>query len=223
VHQPDFFPFSVWYSGGKARAPMLSEVTPSSREEWRRDLEQIKSIWGSIRCVRGWSGRVRSPGRGSTTSPTCVCCWSWREELGLRVFIQMYIDSAPDWVGNAYPHTRFVAQSGVAIPSQAAPGFCTDNHEIRELVHAVLHRDGAGRVRVPELPRLGPVERAVTSSTGRTSTSSRTPSSATATATQARFRAWLREKYGSLEALNRAWHRGSRAGTTWSRRASAPS
>ena len=33
VNKSDFFPFSVWYSGGKARATMLSEVTPASREE----------------------------------------------------------------------------------------------------------------------------------------------------------------------------------------------
>jgi beta-galactosidase len=33
--EPDFFPFSVWYSGGDTRAPMLSEITQESREEWR--------------------------------------------------------------------------------------------------------------------------------------------------------------------------------------------
>jgi|GEM_PF-6465985 hypothetical protein len=40
--EKDFFPFSVWYSGGKARAPMLSEITANSGEEWRSDLQQIK-------------------------------------------------------------------------------------------------------------------------------------------------------------------------------------
>ena len=34
VQQPDFFPFAVWYSGGTARAPMLSELTPASRDAW---------------------------------------------------------------------------------------------------------------------------------------------------------------------------------------------
>jgi len=43
---------SVWYNGGKARAPMLSRITPNSREEWRRDLRQIKSLGFST--VRGW-------------------------------------------------------------------------------------------------------------------------------------------------------------------------
>jgi len=59
------------------------------------------------------------------------------QEVGLRVMVQMYADAAPDWVGKAYPHARFVTQSGVAIPSQVAPGFCTDNPEIRRLVDAL--------------------------------------------------------------------------------------
>lgn len=32
-YEPDFFPFSVWYSGGDARAPMLSEITEESPQE----------------------------------------------------------------------------------------------------------------------------------------------------------------------------------------------
>ena len=37
----DFFPVSVWYSGGTARAPMLSEITEASEARWRADLQQI--------------------------------------------------------------------------------------------------------------------------------------------------------------------------------------
>ncbi|TFG52530.1 MAG: hypothetical protein E4H35_09335, partial [Candidatus Aminicenantes bacterium] len=31
-----FFPVSVWYPGGKARAPMLETVTPESRAVWKK-------------------------------------------------------------------------------------------------------------------------------------------------------------------------------------------
>ena len=37
-----FFPVSVWYAGGKARAPMLEKFTPEKRDGWRKDLQQIK-------------------------------------------------------------------------------------------------------------------------------------------------------------------------------------
>ena len=43
-NKEQFYPFSVWYSGGKERATMLAEVTPGSREEWKKDMTQIKSL-----------------------------------------------------------------------------------------------------------------------------------------------------------------------------------
>jgi beta-galactosidase len=206
VHQPDFFPFSVWYSGGKARAPMLSEVTPSSREEWRRDLEQIKSL--GFNTVRTWVEWAHSePRRGEYRLENLRLLLELARELGLRVFIQMYVDSAPDWVGNAYPHTRFVTQGGVAIPSQAAPGFCTDNREIRELVHGFYTE--VARV-ASEYPNLYGWDLWSEPHIINWANIDFVPNAqfCYCHATQARFRAWLREKYGSLEALNRAWYRG---------------
>src|SRR5687768_11111905 len=136
VHQPDFFPFSVWYSGGKARAPMLSELTPESREEWRRDLTNIKKLgFNTVRTWIEWSTVERR--RGEYDLANLELLFQLAQEVGLRVFIQVYVDSAPDWVGEAYPNALFVAQDGTRIPSQAAPGYCTDNPEIRELVHGL--------------------------------------------------------------------------------------
>jgi len=48
----EFFPVSVWYAGGKARAPMLEKVTPESPRLWKKDLEQIKSL--GFNMVRTW-------------------------------------------------------------------------------------------------------------------------------------------------------------------------
>jgi beta-galactosidase len=68
-YEADFFPFSVWYSGGKARAPMLSDITPESREEWRRDLEQIKAL--GFNTVRTWVEWAKcEPTRGNIASTT---------------------------------------------------------------------------------------------------------------------------------------------------------
>ena len=126
VHQPDFFPFSVWYSGGKARAPMLSELTPASREEWRRDLANIRKLgFNTVRTWVEWSSVERR--RGEYQLDNLKLLLELAQEAGLRVFIQVYVDSAPDWVGAAYPNALFVAQDGTRIPSQAAPGYCTDN------------------------------------------------------------------------------------------------
>ena len=52
----DFFPFSVWYSGGKARAPMLSRITPNSELEWSIDLKSIKDlVFNTVRTCVEWS------------------------------------------------------------------------------------------------------------------------------------------------------------------------
>ena len=111
VHQPDFFPFSVWYSGGKARAPMLSELTLESRDEWKRDLTNIKKLgFNTVRTWVEWSSV--EPRRGQYQLDNLKLLLELANEVGLRVFIQVYVDSAPDWVGQAYPNALFVAQDG---------------------------------------------------------------------------------------------------------------
>ncbi len=206
VHEPEFFPFSVWYSGGKARAPMLSELTPTAREEWRRDLQQIKDL--GFNTVRTWVEWAHSePRRGEYNLENLELLLELAQEVGLRVFIQMYVDSAPDWVGKAYPHAQFVAQDGTQIPSQAAPGYCTDNPEIRELVHNFYtqvarvasrhaHFHGWDLWSEPHIINWANIDYI------------QNAQFCYCEASQARFRAWLQRKYGTLDALNRAWYRG---------------
>jgi beta-galactosidase len=202
---PDFFPFSVWYSGGKARAPMLSGLTPSSREEWRRDLQQIKQL--GFNTVRTWVEWAEAePRRGEYHLDNLRLLLELAQETGLRVMVQMYADAAPDWVARAYPWTRFVAQNGVAIPSQVAPGYCTDNPEIRKLVDALYAAVARVASRYssfhgwdlwsePHIINWAEIDYVPNAQF------------CYCRASQVRFREWLRRKYGTLAALNRAWHR----------------
>ena len=206
VHEPDFFPFSVWYSGGTARAPMLSDLTPESREQWRRDLQNIKKLgFNTVRTWVEWSSVERT--RGQYDLANLKLLLELAREAGLRVFLQVYIDSAPDWVGKDHPDALFMAQDGTRIPSQSAPGYCTDNPEIRELVHSFYRevaRVAAGFDNFygwdlwsePHIINWANIDYISNAQF------------CYCPATQARFRAWLRRKYGTLEALNKAWHRG---------------
>lgn len=206
VAAQEFFPFAVWYSGGKSRAPMLSELTPASRSAWRHDLEQIKRL--GFNTVRTWVEWAHAePRRGVYRLDNLRLLLELAQEVGLRVMVQMYVDAAPDWVGEAHPQARFVTQSGLAITSQVAPGFCTDNPEISDLVqklYAAVARLVAAYPSFygwdlwsePHIINWAEIDYVPNAQF------------CYCAASQARFREWLKRKYGTLEAINRAWHRG---------------
>ncbi|MGF1670256.1 MAG: beta-galactosidase, partial [Balneolaceae bacterium] len=132
--EPGFFPLSVWYIGAKARAPMLSKITPESPAEWRRDLQQIRDL--GFNTVRTWVEWQRAePGPGEYNFQNLQLLLELAEEAGLKVIVQMYADSAPEWVGKQFPTAKFQTQSGVKIESQAAPGFCTDHPGVGEAMY----------------------------------------------------------------------------------------
>jgi len=58
-----FFPVSVWYTGGKVRAPMIEKVTPASAATWKKDLEQIKKLgFNTVRCWIEWAYNEKEEG-----------------------------------------------------------------------------------------------------------------------------------------------------------------
>lgn len=99
------FPVSVWYAGGHARAPMLEAVTPQSPVVWRKDLEQIKSLgFNTVRPWIEWTACEKEEGKYDFSALRTVC--DLANEIGLKVVLQVYIDSAPDWVGAEHPDSR---------------------------------------------------------------------------------------------------------------------
>ncbi|MFB0564390.1 MAG: beta-galactosidase, partial [Candidatus Aminicenantaceae bacterium] len=109
-----YFPVSVWYAGGKARAPMLEKVTPEKVHLWMKDLEQIKNLgFNTVRCWIEWA--TNEPEEGNYDFSALETLVDLADEIGLKVIVQVYIDSAPDWVGRKYPDAKFVASSGLAL------------------------------------------------------------------------------------------------------------
>ena len=95
---PGFLPVSVWYAGGKARAPMLEPVTAGSEALWRQDLERIKSL--GFNTVRTWVERTAGePREHQYHLEQLDLMLRLAEQAGLKVIVQTYVDSAPDWVG----------------------------------------------------------------------------------------------------------------------------
>jgi beta-galactosidase len=205
ISGPDFFPVSVWYSGGKARAPMQSIITPQSREEWRKDLQQIKDL--GFNTVRTWVEWTHTePQRGKYDLENLKLLCELAGEVKLKVFIQMYGESAPDWVGRSFPQSLLEAHSGDRIKPQSAPGYCVDHPRVRTAISDFYTETarvassysnfyGWDLWSEPHVvqwggPRWIPDAQYCY-----------------CPYTQNRFREWLKKKYTTIEKLNQAWYR----------------
>ncbi|MBN2206900.1 MAG: beta-galactosidase [Candidatus Aminicenantes bacterium] len=207
-----FFPVSVWYAGGKARAPMLETVTPASRDAWRKDIAQIKRLgFNTVRTWVEWTACEKTEGAYDFSALELLA--DLAGEAGLRVIIQVYIDSAPDWVGARYPDSKFVSSNGVTVESQASPGFCFDHPGVRGKILGFFQAAARAVKGKPAFygwdlwsePHI--INWAEVYYVG----DLKSVQFCYCPSTQARFRDWLKAKYGTIEALNTAWYRTLRA------------
>ncbi len=201
----DFFPVAVWYGGGKARAPMLEANPKAHRADWQGDLQKIKQLgFNAIRCWVDWSSI--EPVEKQFDFETVDQLMELALGAGLKVIIQVYVDSAPDWVGKKFPDSHFISISGDVMPSHAAPGFCFDHPGVK---NAVLGFFAALAERVKDQPAflgwdLWSEPHVINWAQATYMVS---PEFCFCPYTVARFRKWLKKKYGALEELNRAWYR----------------
>ena len=201
----DVFPMAVWYGGGKARAPMLEASPRDKKEEWRKDLRQIKALgFNTVRCWIDWASGEPAPGQYRLD--TLDVLLSLAEEEGLRVIVQVYMDSAPEWVGRQHPDSLFVSSNGQAIRPESSPGYCMDHPVVRKadlaFYEAVARRAGASPAFLgfdlwsePHVINWA------------NPTYIQNPEFCFCRNTVGRFRGWLKRKYVTLDALNAAWYR----------------
>lgn len=202
--KPDF-PVAVWYGGGKVRAPMLEADPKAHADAWRRDLQQIKATgFNTVRCWIDWASAEPKEGEYHFESVEQIA--DLAREAGLRVIVQVYIDSAPDWVGKKYPDSHFVSISGEVMPTHAAPGYCFDHPGVHA---AVLKLFSTLAQHMKDRPAflgwdLWSEPHVINWAEA---TYMRSAEFCFCPYSVARFRGWLQHKYGSLDALNRAWYR----------------
>ncbi len=200
-----FFPVSVWYGGGKARAPMLEKNARAKKEVWRKDIRQIKALgFNTVRTWIDWaSGEPREHQYDFENLDVIL---ELANEEGLKVFLQVYMDSAPQWVGAKYPDSYFVSSNGAVVKPETSPGYCMDHPGVRA---ADLRFYSALAERVRANPAFAGwdlwSEPHVINWANPTYISN--PEFCFCKNTVAKFRSWLRAKYGALDKLNEAWYR----------------
>jgi beta-galactosidase len=201
-----FFPVSAWYTGGRARATLVDRPGPGSAQEWKKDLEQIRaSGFNTVRCWVEWASF--EPRRNEQHGEALDLLLELAQAVGLRVVIQVYMDSAPDWLGTEHPDARYVAADGTAIVSQGSPGFCYDHPAVREfaekfllaVARRVAHEDvmlGWDLWSEPHIVQWSYFDFL-----------NEPAQFCYCTHTIRRFQEWLRLRYNDMEHLNISWRR----------------
>jgi len=201
----DFFPVAVWYGGGKARAPRLEAHARQKKELWRRDVRQIKSLgFNTIRAWVDWASA--EPRQGAYDFETLDVLLELADEEGLRLLLQVYMDSAPAWVGRLYPDSLFVSSNGAVIHPEASPGYCLDHPGVHQADQA-FYRALAAHLKEKKAFLGFDLWSEPHVINWATPTYLPNPEFCFCPHTLARFRSWLKAKYKTLDALNAAWYR----------------
>ena len=172
-------------------------------QDWERDHKTAAQMGVNIfRHWFMWASIENSPGK-----------YDWRDydrmveleaQNHIKVIIAEIISAgAPEWMWDRYPQARHIASDGSesypAVNSGSATSsapLCLDNEDVRRQAEKFLtalverYRDNPATLGY-DVWNEGGVQQCY------------------CPATQAKFREWLKAKYGSVEALGRAWHRYS--------------
>jgi beta-galactosidase len=184
---------------------MLERITPDSPRLWKEDLLKIKNL--GFNTVRTWvEWNVGEPREGEYHLENLDLLLRLANEVGLKVIVQVYVDSAPEWVGQKYPDGHYAAQDGQPIPSQAAPGYCFDHPGVRKAELAFFQEVALHASASPAFYAWDLWSEPAALNWARIGYKSE-PMFCYCPSSMARFREWLKSKYGSLDNLNDAWHR----------------
>ena len=173
-------------------------------QDWERDHKTAAQMGMNIfRHWFMWASIENAPGR-----------YDWRDydrmvelegQNHIKVIIAEIITGAPEWMWDKYTHAHQIASDGSesfpavggSSATSSAP-LCLDNDDVR---------DQAGKFLTALVERY----RDKPATMGYDVWNEGSMQECFCKGTQAKFREWLKAKYGTIEALGRAWHRYSYA------------
>jgi beta-galactosidase len=143
--------------------------------------------------------------------------WDWEDydrqldlaaRYGLKTICAEHVTAAPEWAWRAFAHARLQDRQGVPAFSRmngssvtgGSPGLCLDHDDARAAAERFLTTLARRYRGHPGLAGYDVWNECNID-----------PAYCYCPATAARFRAWLREKYGDVREVGRVWHRHSYA------------
>lgn len=202
----DAVAISAWYGGGRTRATMVRPPGPGDEERWRHDVQRIAATGiPNIRCWVDWASAEPEPGAFDTRALDLLL--DLADDAGLGVYVQLYLDSAPDWLGRRFADARYVSDGDVPIDSQGSPGYCYDHPGVREAAERLMHRLASHLADRPAFRGWDLWSEPHVVQWGYFDFLVEPASFCYCPHTQGRFREWLQKRYDSLDAVNAAWYR----------------
>jgi beta-galactosidase len=175
------------------------------REDWARDYRTAaEDGMNTFRHWFLWSAIETAPGVYDWDDYDCQL--DLAAENGIATIIAEMITAAPEWAFRRYEHARFVTRDGHRVHSHwggssatgGFPGLCLDNDDWKEVAERFLT---ALVNRYKHHPGLGGYD--IWNECNHSTAYCYCP------ATMAKFRDWLRARYGGLRTLADAWYRHS--------------
>lgn len=200
-----FFPVAVWYNGSFSRAPMMSR-TPLDEVRIKEDLNKIKNLgFNSIKYWVDWATCNPKPGKLDFTQVEKFM--DIIGSSGLKVVVQIYLDSAPNWIADKYPDALFRSQSGQEVESQASPGYSLDHPEVRS--HAAYFLKALSKLlaKYPSFYAWDVWSEPHVVNWSWFDYMGPEPWFDYNVHTLERFKKWLIKKYNKIENLNNSWYR----------------
>lgn len=195
-----FFPYGAQYY----RTP-----NPPERD-WERDLREMKRQ--GMNTVRLWAMWSWIHTSGDTFDFSHLDrLMDLCRQIGLKALVQVILENVPAWLAERYPEARYVAGDGQRIqpmgrpntPGGGWPGLCLDNEPARKAARQFMSRLArryAGHEALLGYDVWNEVWFELDGYIG-------SQYYCYCDATIKRFRDYLRERYGGLDGLCKAWYR----------------
>ncbi len=172
-----------------------------------RDLPLLKSFgFNMIKIQEHWS--ADEPREGETDFSRIERIIQAAAELDLGVYLGLTMEQAPAWAWRKFPDCHFVYADGrrhnqptqYTIPMDGKPGPCWDHPGIRQAASRFIADLARTLGQYPNIWAWNTFQEI-----GFWPNTAGKLGFCYCPHTLARFRQWLQEQYGSLDALNRAW------------------